>query len=106
MGLSDSRITAKITPKVTPKTIARIVTRMVPFQKPSITGLWTIASRTNGQLNAGLKINMLRNMSASTAITAMATQRPGWRTGVALISPGRSSLTAGRASVVVVMTSG
>ena len=44
MGLSDSRMTAKITPKVTPKTIARIVTRMVPFQKPSITGLWTIAS--------------------------------------------------------------
>ena len=49
---------------------------MVPFQKPSITGLWTIASRTNGQLNAGLKINRWRNMSASTAMIAIATFSP------------------------------
>jgi hypothetical protein len=54
---------------------------MVPFQKPSITGLWFMAWNTSGQLNAGLKITMFKNIKTSTAITAMATQRPGWRTG-------------------------
>ena len=62
-GLSDSRMTASTTPSATPKIIAKIVTRMVPFQKPSITGVWIIASKTNGQLNAGLLISRLRNMA-------------------------------------------
>ena len=40
---------------------------------PSITMSWFIASKTNGQLNAGLKITRCRNISASTASTAIAT---------------------------------
>ena len=101
--MSDSRITARMTPSATPKIIASTVTRMVPFQNPSITGDWIIASRTKGQSNAGLLISRLRNMAASTASTAMATQRPGCRTGVARISPGRSSLTDAGADRVLVM---
>src|SRR5215212_11209408 len=102
-GLSDSRMMASITPTVTPKIIEKIVTRIVPFQKPSITGFWFMACNTNDQWNAGLKINRLRNINASTAIAAMATHRHGWRTGFAWIGPGRSSPTAGGSVIVAVM---
>ena len=69
-GLSDSRITASTTPSATPKIIDRTVTRMVPFQNPSITGDWFMASKTKGQSNAGLLTSRLRNIAASTAMHA------------------------------------
>src|SRR5918998_1633864 len=102
-GLSDSRITARMTPSATPKIIASTVTRMVPFQNPSTTGDWIITSKTNGQSNAGLLTSRFTNIAASTASTAMATQRPGCRTGFARISPGRSLLTGAGADTVEVM---
>ena len=40
------------------------------------------------QRNLGLVIRLWTSMAASTASTAMATQRPGCRTGMALISSG------------------
>ena len=64
---------ARITPPITPKNIASTVQSRVPLMNPSITMFWFIASKTNGQLNAGLKITMCRNISASTASTAIAT---------------------------------
>jgi hypothetical protein len=91
MGLSDSRMTASTMPSTTPKIIDSTVTSSVPLISPSITGVWFIASKTNGQLNAGLKNSMLRNISASTAITAIDTHRHGCRTGLASMTPGRSA---------------
>ena len=64
---------ARITPPITPKNIASTVHIKVPLMKPSITMLWFIASKTKGQLNAGLVSTMCRNISTSTAITAIAT---------------------------------
>src|SRR6478609_9418108 len=93
---------ARITPPITPKNIASTVQSSVPLMKPPITTFWFIAWKTKGQLNAGLKITMWRNISASTAITAMATYRPGCRTGVAWMMPGRSSVcSAPRLSTAV-----
>src|SRR5690606_1394513 len=97
---------ASTTPRMIPKNIASTVTRMVPFQNPSITGDWFIASKTNGQLNAGLVSTMCRNIAARTAITAIATQRQGWRTGTALIRPGRSVSVPDRELVAVIGGSG
>src|SRR5918998_1078753 len=87
-GLSASRITARMTPSATPKIIASTVTRIVPFQNPSTTGDWIIASKTKGQSNAGLLIRRFRNIAASTASTAMATHRPGWRCGLVDVAEG------------------
>ena len=64
---------ARITPPITPKNIASTVHSRVPLMKPSMTMLWFIASKTKGQLKAGLKSTMCRNISPSTASTAMAT---------------------------------
>ena len=101
-GLSESRITASTTPSATPRTIDATVTRMVPFQKPSSTGLWFIACSTKGQLKASLLTSRLASIRARTAITAIATQRHGCRTGRASIRPGRSTASGGAAGAVVV----
>ena len=42
--------------------------------KPSITGLWFIASKTKGQLNAGLKMQQVQeHQPPARRCTAMAT---------------------------------
>src|SRR5690349_5994759 len=42
------------------------------------------------QRNLSLVRSRCRNIAARTASTAIATQRPGWRTGTALIGSGRT----------------
>src|SRR4051812_2396783 len=93
-----------MTPPTTPTIIDSTVTSSVPFRKPLITGCWFIAWKTKCQSNALLVTNRCTSMATSTAITAIATQRPGCRTGTASIAPGRSAAeAAGRVSVSVLM---
>jgi len=49
-----------------------------------------MALNTNDHSKAALVKNRFASIEARTAITAMATQRPGWRTGRASMRPGRS----------------
>lgn len=87
IGLGDSRITASTMPRATPIAIASTVSSSVVRTPPS-TGGANMLSSMKRHWNAGLVTSMLTNIATSTATTAVATQRPGCRTGTALITSG------------------
>src|SRR4051812_5648546 len=84
-------------PRTTPITIDVMVSRIVP-RRPSRTGSVNITPRLPGpyeakmnfQSNWLLVTSTCTNIAVSTPITAMRTQRPGCRTGTALIGSGRA----------------
>src|SRR3954468_13133241 len=93
---------ATITPSTTPITIDVTVSSTVP-RRPSSTGPVNRTPRLPGpyetkmnfQSNWSFVSSTWANIAASTPITAMRTQRPGCRTGTALIGSGRArSLTS------------
>ena len=58
---------------------------------PRITALWFMASKVKAQSKAGLTINWTMISAPIVPATTAATMRPGRRTGIASIVPGRSS---------------
>jgi hypothetical protein len=64
-------------------TMARTVTSRA-VRTPSSTGGRNMLSNMKPHWKAGLVTSMWTNIATRTAMTTMATQRPGWRTGTAL----------------------
>src|SRR5882757_543497 len=83
-GFGDSRMTARISPPIAPIAIASTVSIRV-LRSPLSTTSENMYWPTTGQLNRGLVKIAFTNCAASTASTTTDTQRPGWRTGTALI---------------------
>ena len=81
-----------------PSAIARTV-MMRTVRTPLKTGGVNMLSNMKPQLKASLVTNMCTNIAARTASTAIATHRPGCRTGTALTASGG----AGRTGVSVVI---
>src|SRR5882757_996575 len=102
-GFGDSRMTARIRPPTAPIAIASTVSIRV-LRRPLSTTSENMYWPTTGQLNRGLVKIAFTNCAASTASTATDTQRPGWRTGTALIgaAPVGAEPTGGLGSVCVV----
>ena len=88
-GLGDSRITARMMPSVTPISMEKIVSRIVP-RTPAMIGGRNALSTMNAHWKWSFVMSMCKNIETSTARTAIATQRPGCRTGTALIGSGRA----------------
>src|SRR5215213_9571178 len=80
-------MTAITTPRATPMIMARMVTSS-DVRTPSMTGGRNMLSNMKPHWNAGLVTSMWTNIATRTAMTTMATQRPGWRTGTALTVSG------------------
>ena len=83
-----------MTPPTMPIAIEPTVPMMVPFQSPSITGVCCMISSALVKFQRGLVRNELTSMPTSTRITASAIHRPGWRTGRAWMTPGRSDVVS------------
>src|SRR6266508_219620 len=88
-GFGERRITAITTPSVTPMTIARTV-RISDVCTPSTTGGRNMLSNMKRHWNALFVTSMWTNIADRIAMTTMATQRPGWRTGTAVTASGRA----------------
>src|SRR5262245_28590464 len=86
-GFGDRRITASTMPKAMPIAIAITVSSMVSTS-PSSTRREKKYWPTTPQPKPFSVTRPCTNMAASTAMTTEATQRPGWRTGTALMSAG------------------
>src|SRR5262245_51178335 len=89
IGFGDSRKIAMTTPSETPMAIAKIVNRIVVLT-PLMIGGRNMLSIMNDHWNALLVTSRWTNMPTSKAMTAIATQRHGCRTGTALIASGRA----------------
>src|SRR3954453_22202734 len=87
-------MTASTTPSRTPSTIASTVMTNV-VRAPRRTAGVNMLSNMKDHWNTGLVTSMWTNIATSTAMTAVAIQRPGGRTGTARIGSGG----AGRAVV-------
>src|SRR3990170_3555811 len=87
-------MTASAIPPTIPMTIDSTVSTSV-FCKPLRIGGENRYCPTIRQRNPSLVSTVLTNIAASTAITATASHRPGWRTGTALIGSGRPSFSIG-----------
>ncbi len=93
-------------PPTMPMTIEPMVPMMVPFQSPSITGVCCMISRALAKFQRGFVTNELMSMARTTRITTSATQRPGCRTGLAEMTPGRSVVAPVGVAVVFVPVTG
>src|SRR5437764_14060931 len=87
-------MTASTTPSDTPISMEKTVSRMVP-RSPSSTGVlnitWSLS--TNDHSKCLLVTRKCTNIATSRASAAIAAQRPGRRTGTALIGSGRARST-------------
>src|SRR5689334_15094462 len=72
-------------PSATPRTIDKTVSTRV-FFAPLITGAEKALSLMNDHWNAGFVTSMCTNIADTSTTPALATHRPGWRTGIALTS--------------------
>src|SRR6476619_5373722 len=72
-------------PNATPRIIDKMVSTSV-FFAPLITGAEKALSLMNDHWNAGFVNSMCTNIADNSTTTALATHRPGCRTGIALTS--------------------
>lgn len=87
-GLGESRITARMMPPTTPMIMASAVSSNVTSM-PCTMLSWKRYFPTMSHLKAGLVKRALSSIAASRAMTTAPAQRPGWRTGTALMVSGR-----------------
>ncbi|WP_452176591.1 hypothetical protein [Kitasatospora saccharophila] len=87
-GFFDSRMTASSTPPTTPISMDSAVSSRVTQMPCTTVGSRSVAP-TKSQSSAGLVSRTCSSIAPSTATTATETQRPGWRTGTALMVSGR-----------------
>ncbi len=92
IGFGDSRMTAMTMPSRTPRIIASTVSSRL-VRTPSSTGGRNMLRNMNRHWNASFVTSMCANIATSTAMTASAAQRPGWRTGTARMGSGPPAAT-------------
>ena len=80
-------MTASTTPSVTPSTIAATVSHKV-VHTPLRTGSVNAFCSWKSHCQFGLVTTLLTTIATSTAMIATSTQRPGCRTGMALMASG------------------
>src|SRR5215216_248988 len=97
MGFGDSRIMAITIPSATPMIIDSTVRRSDVFT-PSMTGGRNMLSSMKLHWKASFVTSMWTNIAATMARTTIATQRPGCRTGTAVMASGcaRSGVVVAR----------
>src|SRR4051795_5421791 len=99
--MGESRIPASTTPSTTPMTIEMTVSSMVT-SRPCSTWLEVKYWRTRSHSKRGFVATERPSATARIATIATAIQRPGCRTGTALISSGRPAGASDSLACVVV----
>ncbi len=100
IGFGDRRMTASRIPSTMPIAMAMAVSIRV-FSTPCRIELSNRYCRTTDQLISGLVINQCSSCATSTRMIAADTQRPGCRTGTAVMISGRLAAVVGSLTVIV-----